>query len=82
VTGDNIGFKGGEIEVAASCRRGAAPDADRRDGMGRTGSNAFPGRKDDESGKSPPKPVEDDDAEDGDIATPKRDRDGEDDQPL
>ena len=30
----------------------------------------------------PPAPDEDDDAEDGDIATPKRDRDGSDDEPL
>jgi hypothetical protein len=32
--------------------------------------------------KPPPAPVEDDDIEDGDIATPKRDRNGDDDQPL
>jgi hypothetical protein len=31
--------------------------------------------------KPPPKPIEDD-QEDGDIATPKRDRYGEDDEPL
>jgi hypothetical protein len=30
----------------------------------------------------PPAPIEDDDVEDGDIATPKRDRNDEDDQPL
>jgi len=30
----------------------------------------------------PPAPVEDDDFEDGDIATPKRDRYGTDDEPL
>jgi len=30
------------------------------------------------SKKPPPAPVEDDDIEDGDIATPKRDRDDED----
>ena len=30
----------------------------------------------------PPAPIEDDDTEDGDIATPKRDRDGSDDEPL
>ena len=29
-----------------------------------------------------PPPLEDDDIEDGDIATPKQDRYGEDDQPL
>ena len=30
----------------------------------------------------PPKKIEDDDVEDGDIATPKRGIDGDDDQPL
>jgi hypothetical protein len=50
--------------------------------MGKAGNNELPGKKDDKSRKSPPKPVEDDDEEDGDIATPKRDRSGEDDQPL
>jgi hypothetical protein len=32
--------------------------------------------------KPPPPPIEDDDSEDGDIATPKRDRSGDDDEPL
>ena len=32
--------------------------------------------------KPPPPPVQDDDDEDGDIATPKRDRYGNDDEPL
>ena len=32
--------------------------------------------------KKPPATTEDDDYEDGDIATPKRDRYGDDDQPL
>ena len=32
--------------------------------------------------KPPPAPHEDDDFEDGDIATPKRDRHGNDDEPL
>jgi hypothetical protein len=32
---------------------------------------------DDKSKQPPPKVIEDDDAEDGDIATPKRDRDDE-----
>jgi hypothetical protein len=39
-------------------------------------------KKEKESRKSPPKPAEDDDYEDGDIATPKRDRYGSDDEPL
>jgi hypothetical protein len=51
--------------------------------MGGTGKKREPPRKsDDKSKKSPPAPSEDDDYEDGDIATPKRDRYGEDDQPL
>jgi hypothetical protein len=33
-------------------------------------------------GPPPPPPMEDDDNEDGDIATPKRDRSGNDDEPL
>jgi len=32
--------------------------------------------------KPPPPPADDDDYEDGDIATPKRDRYGNDDEPL
>jgi hypothetical protein len=39
-------------------------------------------KNDDKSKKSPPQPTEDDDIEDGDIATPKRDSYGDDDQPL
>ena len=51
--------------------------------MGGTGKKNEPPRKgDDKSKRSPPKPVEDDDVEDGDIATPKRDRYGQDDEPL
>lgn len=51
--------------------------------MGRTGNKKEPSKKDSEkSKKTRPVPVEDDDYEDGDIATPKRDRYGEDDQPL
>jgi hypothetical protein len=51
--------------------------------MGGTGKkNELPGKGDDKSKKPPPKPIADDDVEDGDIATPKRDRYGEDDEPL
>jgi hypothetical protein len=59
--------------------------------MGGTGKKSeLPGKDDGKSkksarkssGKSPPATAEDDDVEDGDIATPKRDRYGEDDQPL
>ena len=50
--------------------------------MGGTGKkNELPSR-DDGKAKKPPPPAEDDDVEDGDIATPKRDRSGDDDRPL
>ncbi len=38
--------------------------------------------KDDKAKKSPAPPPAEDDDEDGDIATPKQDREGDDDQPL
>jgi hypothetical protein len=41
-----------------------------------------PKKDDDKSPKSPHAAAEQDDYEDGDFATPKRDRYGEDDQPL
>jgi hypothetical protein len=41
-----------------------------------------PGKENNKPKKASPKPAEDDDYEDGDIATPKRDRYGEDDEPL
>lgn len=51
--------------------------------MGVTGKNRKPAGKDnDKPKKSAPKRVEDEDYEDGDIATPKLDRHGEDDEPL
>jgi hypothetical protein len=51
--------------------------------MGGTGRRKKPPRKDSAAPvKLPPAPIEDDDVEDGDIATPKRDRNDEDDQPL
>jgi hypothetical protein len=51
--------------------------------MGGTGKKSEPPKKaDDKPKKPPPAPIEDDDYEDGDIATPKRDRYGDDDQPL
>jgi hypothetical protein len=40
-----------------------------------------PKKAEDKSKKKPPPPV-DEDYEDGDIATPKRDRNGTDDEPL
>ena len=54
-----------------------------RDIMGRTGpKNEPPGKQDGKSKKKPPAPIEEDEPEDGDIATPKRDRSGNDDEPL
>lgn len=51
--------------------------------MGGTGKPGEPPGKDDrKADKLPPATTEDDDFEDGDIATPKRDRYGNDDQPL
>jgi hypothetical protein len=41
-----------------------------------------PKKPDDRSKKPSPPLSEDDDCEDGDIATPKRDRTGNDDEPL
>jgi hypothetical protein len=51
--------------------------------MGRTGRKGEnPAKEDGKPNKPPPPPVENDDVEDGDIATPKRDRYGQDDEPL
>jgi hypothetical protein len=51
--------------------------------MGGTGKRSDPPKQgDDKSKKPPPPPIEDDEIEDGDIATPKRDRSGNDDEPL
>ena len=48
--------------------------------MGR--KNEPPKQPVDEAKKPPPPRADDDDFEDGDIATPKRDRYGNDDEPL
>ena len=51
--------------------------------MGGSGKTEKPPIKDDAKPKVPPVPKgEDDDVEDGDMATPKRDRYGNDDEPL
>jgi hypothetical protein len=50
--------------------------------MGNTGKKNEPPKTDKKSKKPPRPPVTDEDDEDGDIATPKRDRDGTDDEPL
>jgi hypothetical protein len=52
--------------------------------MGGIGKNDEPRKKAEDKAKKPPPPpqADDDDCEDGDIATPKRDRYGNDDEPL
>jgi hypothetical protein len=64
----------------------AAPDVDhpiKGNNMGGSGKDSKPLKPgDDKAKKPPPPPVEDDELEDGDIATPKRDRCGNDDEPL
>jgi hypothetical protein len=50
--------------------------------MGGSGKTEKPPIKEDARPKAPPPPRVDDDFEDGDIATPKRDRYGNDDEPL
>ena len=55
----------------------------KRHHMGGTGRKNEPPKPADDKPKKPERvPVEDDDYEDGDIATPKRDRHGNDDEPL
>jgi len=51
--------------------------------MGGTGRKNDPPKPPEEKPKKPERvPAEDEDYEDGDIATPKRDRSGNDDEPL
>ena len=51
--------------------------------MGRSGTKSELPKQDNNKSKKPKgEPVEDEDYEDGDIASPKRDRDGNDDEPL
>jgi hypothetical protein len=52
--------------------------------MGGPGKRSDPPKQGDDKSKKkpPPPPIEDDEVEDGDIATPKRDRSGNDDEPL
>jgi hypothetical protein len=51
--------------------------------MGGIGKKPTKDTKDKEgSKKSPPPTIDEDDEEDGDFATPKRDRTGDDDRPL
>jgi len=50
--------------------------------MGDTGKKNEPPKADDKPKTPPHPPAADEDYEDGDIATPKHDRDGPDDEPL
>jgi hypothetical protein len=50
--------------------------------MADKGKTKPPAKKADEKAKKAPPPPIDEDDEDGDIATPKRDRTGTDDEPL
>ena len=51
--------------------------------MGGNGNKNEPPKQANNKPRKPTRPpAEDDDFEDGDIATPKRDRDGNDDEPL
>jgi hypothetical protein len=50
--------------------------------MGKNDKQSAPPKAEDKPKKPPPPSDTDDDVEDGDIATPKRDRDGTDDEPL
>ena len=49
---------------------------------GRDKTGGTPPKEDNKTKKPPPPRRDDDDYEDGDMATPKRDRDGNDDEPL
>jgi hypothetical protein len=50
--------------------------------MGGTGKKPEKGKTSKDTGKKPPPKAVDDEEEDGDFATPKRDRHGDDDQPI
>lgn len=77
--------KGGQIEVnmRVTASPGLTSSTPIEDIMGGAGKKSEPPKKHDDKSKKPfPGPVEDDDVEDGDFATPKRDRNGTDDEPL
>jgi hypothetical protein len=61
---------------------GPFDEGDNMRGTGKGKKSELPKTKVAKPKKPPPPPNEDDDYEDGDIATPKRDRHGDDDQPL
>jgi hypothetical protein len=77
--------KGGEIEVDPWMRRNGCAgcrSSIKGNNMGGSGKESKPLKPGGDKAKKPPPPIEDDELEDGDIATPKRDRNGNDDEPL
>jgi hypothetical protein len=70
----NMFANGGDIEVKSRSERAKMAGTSKKPAKGQTTGD---GGK-----KPPPKVVEEDEEEDGDFATPKRDRHGDDDQPL
>ena len=62
--------------------KGPIPPIERKYMGGNGKKSELPTKNDGKPKKPPPRPVEDDDYEDGDMATPKRDRHGNDDEPL
>ena len=87
MTGANMPAKLDQIEIMRILRIGMQSNADssggKRHQMGGTRRKNEPPKPADDKPKKPERvPVEDDDYEDGDIATPKRDRTGNDDEPL
>jgi hypothetical protein len=84
-TAANIRLEGGKIEIGAcgptSGQTSIGPH--RRNIMGRTGKKSeLPDKQDSKSKQPPPAPIGNDEIEDGDIATPKRDLSDTDDEPL
>lgn len=72
-------------KIREKAQRRLAQDANPGDQMGRFGRRDKPPKEQDEEPiipRLPAEPAEDDQYEDGDIATPKRDRSGPDDEPL
>jgi hypothetical protein len=76
--------KGGEIEVAGVTggNNMGGTGKDNEPLKDQSPKNQSPKKDGGKSSNPPPAATEDDDSEDGDFATPKRDRYGDDDQPL
>ena len=87
MTGANMPAQRDQVEVMPILRIGMQRKRrlirQKRHQMGGTGRKNEPPKPANDKPKKPERiPVEDDDYEDGDIATPKRDRTGNDDEPL